>query len=88
MSRKLPREHGTVRGYGQHRQDKTPFCDPCREAWRAHHSAYMRDRRKADPERARAESGALAAARSRLTHLYPLEYRKLLAEEREKRGLS
>lgn len=28
-------EHGTVTGYGQHRNQGDPPCDPCREAWNA-----------------------------------------------------
>lgn len=34
----LPREHGTDRGYHQHRTDGVPICQPCREA----HNEKMR----------------------------------------------
>lgn len=33
---KLPREHGTVRGYSQHYYDNEPACQPCKDAYSAH----------------------------------------------------
>ncbi|MFE9737312.1 hypothetical protein [Streptomyces sp. NPDC006477] len=36
-------EHGTTRGYNQHRAKKVPFCQPCRDALNAHN----RERRAA-----------------------------------------
>jgi hypothetical protein len=32
----LPREHGTERGYHQHRYDREAVCDPCRQAHADH----------------------------------------------------
>lgn len=50
----LPREHGTMRGYGQHARLREPECEDCAEASRRH----QRDRR----DRQRQE---LAARRAR-----------------------
>ncbi len=36
---KLPREHGTVRGYGQHHYNNEPACRPCKDAMAAHKRA-------------------------------------------------
>ena len=41
----LPREHGSERGYQQHRARKEPFCDPCRLAHNAVTAAASKRRR-------------------------------------------
>lgn len=42
-----PREHGTMRGYGQHRYRKEPVCRPCLDAYNAHHGHQARPITKA-----------------------------------------
>jgi hypothetical protein len=39
---RAPREHGTERGYWQHRADHAPACPPCRAAHTAHNLAARR----------------------------------------------
>jgi hypothetical protein len=76
-----PPEHGTYGGFQSlHRNRGEESCDACREA----RNAYMRERRKSNPqilrvqkERERVRNRAL----SRLARIYPDAYRALLSEE-------
>lgn len=43
----LPREHGSERGYQQHRARREPFCGPCRLAHNARTAAASKRRRRA-----------------------------------------
>ena len=43
----LPREHGSERGYQQHRSRREPFCAPCRLAHNAVAAAQAKRRRAA-----------------------------------------
>ena len=44
---KLPREHGTKRGYGQHKRNNEPACQPCIDA----NTAYYRARNGSKPRK-------------------------------------
>lgn len=59
----LPREHGTMRGYGQHARlrEPEPECEDCAEASRL----YQRDRRGRQRDRRGRQRQELAARRER-----------------------
>lgn len=42
-----PEEHGTERGYQQHRYNGTPYCAACREAHTRHNNPEAKQRRRA-----------------------------------------
>jgi len=63
--RSLPREHGTPRGYNQHRRRGEPECPECHEAWNADRrarTASIKAEQAARRARWRAQDDLKAAA--------------------------
>lgn len=67
-------EHGTPRGYQQHREAGTPPCDACRRA----SADYQADWRARTGSRdARRNSYAVSKTIRDMRRLYPITYRRL-----------
>jgi hypothetical protein len=81
MPARKPIEHGTYRGYQQHRRRGEETCPPCRAA----NTAYHQEWRTGQPEEAKRNAAVRKAARLRalesLARKYPDEYVELLARE-------
>ena len=77
------REHGTRRGYDQHRYAGEPPCDECRAA-----SAASRRKSRAASAKQRAKDVAYSRARQRafqrLADMHVVDMHILLREERER----
>lgn len=85
MSAALPREHGTKRGYDQHRRRGEEPCEECRQG--TAEAARARRLTSGDADETKLRNKARQRALYELARMYPVEYHVLFNDNLAELGL-